>query len=506
MSAIAEDDPSSWQDASWESCSATSDDSDDFAAADFWGDESSDDVGVLSDELGCDTGATSSDGSYPSSDSQFSSTDPLSDVLEYSITTDDGVELYAAELVALTGNVDEVATDEFLFELDDYLIQRFGGGNDFALDSDVVEFYVVDASTLQDMNGDATVDSSDWLAAADAYGLTGFDSAYDFLVVRNESGFDVVDIPVSVSTAYSSGNGLDQSQYIPDSLSGVDGFDVYADSGSLDLSGSNDVFETDFATTEDVSLTDESSLADGGSSGDSLSGSSSLDVVLTPDLSTTGITSATSLTSIGTQLQDVFGNSTGLEGVLARRSWSTESTENADFQVAAVSSDSQSPAMAELVALLVREQQSGAVASSFELSTNRSVTNDGTSVGNEGLFVSSPTTPNGMASDRTAWTEARVRFERFHSESAAELIADSEQRDIDSAFADSRMDVMARLNDEATTTAEGQRESLSYSQMASATGVLLIAGSGCMQVSRRNGWWLMWRGLRHAVLSVLRLI
>ena len=80
------------------------------------------------------------------------------------------------------------------------------------------------------------------------------------------------------------------------------------------------------------------------------------------------------------------------------------------------------------------------------------------------------------------------------------------QREIDSAFADLRADVMARLNNEKVASPESQHESLSYSQMASATGVLLIAGSGCVQLSRRNGWWLMWRGLRHAVLSVLRLI
>lgn len=526
----------SWQDSDWSDCSIDSDDSadfaaadeselsddesdwyygddvgdeacsdDEFAAADFFSDESSYAVDPLTDDLGCDAESSGADASDATSDSSLAATDSMSDVLEYVMTTPDDVELYSAEIVALTGNVDEVATDEFLFELDDYLMQRFSAGNDFALESDVVEFYVVDASTLQDMNGDATVDSADWLAAADAYGLTGYDSAYDFLVVRNATGFEVVDIPVSVSTAYSNTVGLDDSQFVPDTLPSGGGFDEFADAINSEFSGSSDVFSTDFTATEDTSLSDESSLADVGSSSDSLSGTSSLETVITTDLSTSGVTSGTSLTSFGTQLQDAFRDAAGLEGFIAR-GWSTDLSELADSQLALVSNESQSPAMAELVALLVREQQSAAAATGFAGATTRSQTSDGVSVGQDDWWSRAKSNSGMSASDRATFAEAGTRFEFSYSESAADLVAHTQQREIDLAFVDERADVMARLNNEKVASSESQYESLSYSQMASATGVLLIAGSGCVQVSRRNGWWLMWRGLRHAVLSVLRLI
>jgi len=526
----------SWQDSDWSDCSIDSDDSadfaaaddselsddesdwyyaddvgdeaysdDEFAAADFFGDESSDAVDPLTDDLGCDAESSGADASDATADSSLAATDSMSDVLEYVMTTPDDVELYSAEIVALTGNVDEVATDEFLFELDDYLMQRFSAGHDFALESDVVEFYVVDASTLQDMNGDATVDSADWLAAADAYGLTGYDSAYDFLVVRNATGFEVVDIPVSVSTAYSNTVGLDDSQFVPDTLPSGGGFDEFADASNSEFSGSSDVFSTEFTATEDTSLSDESSLADVGSSSDSLSGTSSLETVITTDLSTSGVTSGTSLTSFGTQLQDAFRGAAGLEGVIAR-GWSTDLSESADSQLALVSNESQSPAMAELVALLVREQQSAAAANGFSGSASRPQASDVASAGQEDWWSRTKSNSGMSASDRATFAEAGTRFELSYSESVADGAGNSLQREIDSAFADLRADVMARLNNEKVASPESQHESLSYSQMASATGVLLIAGSGCVQLSRRNGWWLMWRGLRHAVLSVLRLI
>jgi len=308
-----------------------------------------------------------------------------------------------------------------------------------------------------------------------------------------------------VSTAYSNTVGLDDSQFVPDTLPSGGGFDEFADASNSEFSGSSDVFSTEFTATEDTSLSDESSLADVGSSSDSLSGTSSLETVITTDLSTSGVTSGTSLTSFGTQLQDAFRGAAGLEGVIAR-GWSTDLSESADSQLALVSNESQSPAMAELVALLVREQQSAAAANGFSGSASRPQASDVASAGQEDWWSRTKSNSGMSASDRATFAEAGTRFELSYSESVADGAGNSLQREIDSAFADLRADVMARLNNEKVASPESQHESLSYSQMASATGVLLIAGSGCVQLSRRNGWWLMWRGLRHAVLSVLRLI
>jgi len=212
------------QDDDW--CTSSTDDSFDDSL-----DNSSDDLeyddatdGVASDSESDATDSSDSETSDVSStdgsDSGDLSSDDGSDdsiSYDYSILTMDDVELYSASIVVLDGSVRSVVNDNFVFNLDDYLTQRYGDSDGMFHLNDLVEFYVVDASTLEAMNQDANAPADDWLAAADELGLTGYDNPYDFLVVRNDSGIQVVDIPQSISTS-TYGGSTNNGSMITDSL------------------------------------------------------------------------------------------------------------------------------------------------------------------------------------------------------------------------------------------------------------------------------------------------
>jgi len=424
----------------------------------------------------------------------------LADVLEYSITTEDDVELYSAEIVAIDGDIDEIATDDFVFELDDYLMQRFSGGEDFALTDDIVEFYVVNVANLSDMNSDAVVDAADYLAAAAEFGLTGYDSAYDFLIVRHGSDFDIVDIPYALENEglgigseladlYDAGSITDGVS--DDSLGGGS----FADSVS-GLSG------IDFSSDNDATLAD------------SLTGVTSSDVletVLTVDAETRGLLIEpvldSSRTSFSEQFAEAFSDADRLSNLFNMRMSSIESANM--LQLASASDPHQSPEMAALIASFVREQQGQ--------STSRTPFEIGSPVRSE----TGEAAPVGWLTSTTVSLPQHVVFSLADAYSASLLASSpdplafgdemetskvSTLREADVAFSHGASKVFLRLDGNSSNADGSDGESLSYSQMASATGVLLIASSGCVQLSRRNGWWLMWRAFRRSVLSTLRLV
>lgn len=432
------------------------------------------------------------------------------DVLEYSITTEGDVELYSAEIVAINGDVDEIATDDFVFELDDYLMNRFSGGEDFALADGIVEFYVVDVSSLSDMNGDAMVDGADYVAAAGEFGLTGYDSAYDFLVVRSDSGFDVVDIPYDVNV-YDSGIGIDLDAVdsigsltdgvSEDSLGGGTVADSVSGSSGIEFFGDNDTIFAD-ATSDEAIRSD--SLSTGASS-------DAVEIVLTADSETLGLhTDAvfdSSLTSFSEQFTAAFGDVPSFSDLFKARVSSLESSDG--LQLASASDPHQSSEMAALIASLVRDQQADStLRTSFE--TKSQVRPEVAEADNFGWLTSTISNIPHQAVPSTAEaysfaspTTDIVSLKFIDEREDASL---STSREADVVFSHGAAKLFSRLEGDLADTDRSAAESLSYSQMASATGVLLIAGSGCVQLSRRNGWWLLWRAVRRSVLTALRLV
>lgn len=428
--------------------------------------------------------------------------------LDYAMTTDADDELYSGSVVALTGNIDEIATDEFLFELDDYLMERFGGGEDFELSDDIVEFYVVDGATLSDMNSDGAINASDYLATADAYGLTGFDAAFDFLVVRNSDGFEVVDIPYSVTTLESEvpsnvygsfDTSTDPNAAASDSLTGTAIDDSLPSAGSFDANEIADSLQlAEFANTDSLL-------------GDSLAAASSADPLLplvttelTADDSSNQSEDVNSRQTLGERIAEALRETSNPNYSFGDRNWKASLPESQ--QLAAADSMRRSPEIAALIAELVREQRGTEIGDGLFGATNHGRRHELSSDEAEMTSLSTDT-------NRGPIRSLAQRYDSILSqtvlsgdaEADALSLRDSLKNDsIDSAFGDGANRVLRSLDGSADQQAEVE-SSLTYSQMASATGVLLIAGAGCVQVGRRNGFWLLWRTMRRAVLAMIRL-
>lgn len=426
----------------------------------------------------------------------------LADMLAYSITTEDDVELYSAEIVAIEGDVAEIATDDFVFELDGYLMQRFSGGEDFALADDIVEFYVVDVANLSDMNGDAAVDAADYLAAAAEFGLTGYDSAYDFLIVRHGSDFDIVDIPYGLENE-GEGSGIgSELTGLYDAGSLTDGV---SDDSLIGGSFADSVFGLsgiDFSSDDDAAFSD--SLTSGTSS-------DVLETVLIVDAETGGLLTEPALdssrTSFSEQFAEAFSDADHLSNLFNMRMSSIESANM--LQLASASDPHQSPEMAALIASFVREQQGQLTSrTSFQIgSPVRSETGEAANVG--WLTSTTASLPQHVVFSladaySASWLASDTAPLTFCDEAETSNVSTLGEADV--AFSYGAGKVLSRLDGNSSNADGSDGESLSYSQMASATGVLLIASSGCVQLSRSNGWWLMWRAFRRSVLAMLRLV
>lgn len=369
-------------------------------------------------------------------DTDYSSgtTEIAEDVLAYSISVDD-TDLYSAEITVLDQDLDEVATDEFLFELDDYLMQRFASGEDFALEEGLVEFFVLDASSMDEFGIDGSTDADSLQATLDAYGIADRDNAYDFIVVTSDDGFEIYDIPNS---------------------------DI----------GSNDTdIEVADLSPAGVESTDATQVALG---------------TPTSDVAVNDTEAATNDADIDVrELAEAIPTSSDLSAdtLIAANAWSPYAS--TDGQWVATSDPETNQAVLTIVAALVRTK-SAATATTPELAAiQRSQRQSAI----EELAQIQFQQASGSASDEYA-------VPTIHPRVTVDLeLPRPDAPQIDRAFGDQRfsIDSLEESVAGATTASDGE---FSYSQIASMIGLTLVAASGCAQVSRRNGWWLMWRMLR----------